>query len=108
MTPCLQNLQPLLLLHDVVCLAVPLSSPSSCLTFPRHLVLFLALVCAIGILPHHKWFNFPWFVVGGVVVGRPVPLFKHRVRKKVADLMFFDRSFKDASLYAAIAGAIVV
>ena len=41
-------------------------------------------------------------------MGRPVPLSKHHVRKKVADLMFLDRSFKDASLYAAIAGVIVV
>ena len=41
-------------------------------------------------------------------MGRPVPLSKHHVRKKFAALMFFDRSFKDAFLYAAIAGVIVV
>ncbi len=35
------------------------------------------------------------------MVGKPVPLSKHHVRKKVADLMFLDRSFRVASLYAA-------
>ena len=62
----------------------------------------------IGILPHHKWFNLPWLVVGGIVVGKPVPLSKHHVRKKVADLMFKDRSLSVASLYDANAGVIVV
>ncbi len=41
-------------------------------------------------------------------MGISVPLFKHHVRKKVADLIVLDRSFKDASLCAAIAGVIVV
>ncbi len=41
-------------------------------------------------------------------MGKQVSLSRHHVRKKVADLMFLDRSFKDAFLYAAIAGLIVV
>ncbi len=42
------------------------------------------------------------------MVGKPVPLSKHHVCKKVADLTFLDRSFRVASLYAANAGVIVV
>ncbi len=111
MTHCLQNLRSIL--------AAPswcgMSSCAAIFTvfvsnFPKALspsprTSMCLSTSSIGILPHHKWFNFPWFVVGGVVVGRPVPLFKHHVLKKVAVLMFFDRSFKDAFLYAAIAGA---
>ncbi len=42
------------------------------------------------------------------MVGKPVPLSKHHVRKKVADLMFADRSLSVASyLYDANAGVIV-
>ncbi len=42
------------------------------------------------------------------MVGKPVPLSKHHVRKKVADLMFDERSLSVASLYDANAGVIVV
>ena len=42
------------------------------------------------------------------MVGKPVPLSKHHVRKKVADLMLDVRSLSVASLYDANAGVIVV
>ena len=42
------------------------------------------------------------------MVGKPVPLSKHHVRKKVADLMFPDLCLNVASLYDANAGVIVV
>ena len=42
------------------------------------------------------------------MVGKPVPLSKHHVRKKVADLMFAHRPLSVASLYDANAGVIVV
>ena len=42
------------------------------------------------------------------MVGKPVPLSKHHVRKKVADLMFADRSLSVASLYDANDGVTVV
>ncbi len=42
------------------------------------------------------------------MVGKPVPLSKHHVRKTAADLMFEDRSLSVASLYDANAGVIVV
>ena len=42
------------------------------------------------------------------MVGNPVPLSKHHVRKKVADFMFVVRSLSVASLYDANAGVIVV
>ena len=42
------------------------------------------------------------------MVGKPVPLSKHHVRKKVADLIFSDLCLNVASLYDDNAGVIVV
>ena len=42
------------------------------------------------------------------MVGKPVPLSKHHVRKKVADLTLTDLYLNVASLYDANAGVIVV
>ncbi len=62
------------------------------------------LMSSKGILPHHKWLSLPWFVVGGVVVGKPLPLSRHHVLRNVASLSRFLFWLKFASVYLPMPG----